>query len=242
MRTHTRKRLVISMTALAVLMVAGLIQAGDPVTMIETAAAQDCDCSCEGFAGVRQRMQELEDAVQSGGAAAMTPELQQLAACAGQCAMQWAQCGREAASGGQDEAAASAEPGDPDSEPQERKQADVSDVLGAPRDDLARFHGVYGDGSGRDFFVAEAARPEYAEQQLPPGYLMIGAMWGDVAPWYMKSVSDTRFEQQWVNPGGEPIVARFELDGQGNARALVFEAVFADRGALARTGDLPEGW
>ncbi|HSH40603.1 MAG TPA: hypothetical protein VK973_00560 [Arenicellales bacterium] len=242
MRTRSWQRLLTAWFALAAIATAGLIHSGGGVTLVETASSQDCDCSCEGFAGIRDRMRELEDAVQSGGAAAMTPELQQLAACAGQCAMQWAQCERDAASGSRNDAAGSSEPGEPDSEPRGEAQADVSDVLGEPRDDLARFHGVYGDGSGRDFFVAEAARPEYAEQQLPRGYLMIGAMWGDVAPWYMQSVSETRFEQQWVNPGGEPIVARFEIDDDGNARALVFETVFADRGALPRTGDLPEGW
>lgn len=117
--------------------------------------------------------------------------------------------------------------------------------LGEPRDDLERFIGVYGDPgdeNGRDFFVAPAKRPEYAEEQLPEGYLMIGAMWGDVAPWYMKSVSDVRFEQQWVNPASEPVIAEFELGPDGNAVALRFETWFDDRGRLERIGDLPEGW
>jgi len=117
--------------------------------------------------------------------------------------------------------------------------------LGEPRDDLDRFYGVDGDPNdenGRDFFVAPAQRPEYAENQLPQGYLMVGAMWGDVAPWYMMSVSDTRFEQQWVNPGGEAIIVEFELGPEDNAVAIVFETVFDDRGRLERLGDLPEGW
>jgi hypothetical protein len=119
--------------------------------------------------------------------------------------------------------------------------------LGEPRNDLERFYGVYGDpndNSGRNFFVTQARTPPYAEQapQIPEGYLMIGAMWGDVAPWYMKSVSETRFEQQWVNSGAEPIVVEFELDPDGNAVALSFDTVFADRGRLARVGDLPEGF
>jgi hypothetical protein len=119
--------------------------------------------------------------------------------------------------------------------------------LGEPRDDLARFYGLYGDPSdpnGRNFFVTEAVTPPFAEQapQIPPGYIMIGAMWGDVAPWYMKSLSETRFEQQWTMAGMEPIIVEFELDNDGNAIAITFETGFADRGRLHRIGDLPEGF
>lgn len=212
--------------------------------VMETAAAQECDCSCEAFAGFTARMEELRDAMQSGEAAAMTPEMQQAAVCGPQCAMQWSQCSREGtsdAAGSSDSSKAADEAtagGD-----ETGNQADAPFPLGEPRDDLERFYGVYGDGeSGRDFFVAAAKRPPGAEKEIPPGYLMIGAMWGDVAPWYMKSVSETRFEQQWVNPGSEPIVAGFELDDRGNARAIVFETLFEDRGTLKRLRDLPEGW
>jgi hypothetical protein len=119
--------------------------------------------------------------------------------------------------------------------------------LGEPRDDLARFHGLYGDASdpnGRNFFVTEAVTPPFAEQapQIPPGYIMIGPMWADVAPWYMKSLSETRFEQQWLMPGAETILVEFKLDNDGNAVALTFDTVFTDRGRLERLGDLPEGF
>jgi hypothetical protein len=119
--------------------------------------------------------------------------------------------------------------------------------LGEPRDDLARFYGVYGDPldpNGRNFFVTEAVTPPFAEQapQIPPGYIMIGAMWGDVSPWYMKSLSETRFEQQWVFSGAEPMIVEFELNDSGQAIALSFVTVFADRGRLERIGDLPDGF
>ena len=120
--------------------------------------------------------------------------------------------------------------------------------LGEPRDDLERFFGLYGDTNhpGRDFFVAEAKRPEWAEQapEIPPGYLVIGAMWGDVSPWNMKAVSDTRFEQQSlgdVRPA-EPIGVVFEVGEDKNAVGITFETVFDDRGPLKRLGDLPEEW
>ncbi|MDZ7842401.1 MAG: hypothetical protein U5R46_16500 [Gammaproteobacteria bacterium] len=233
-------------SAAAFLFLGGALAQGVP----GMAAAQDCDCSCEVFASFRERMQEFSDAAGSGEAVVMPPELQQVAVCGGQCAMQWAQCGspgtaavpavpvqEPADSAGGSGAEASASGGDAVA------PSDESYPLGEPRDDLERFHGVYGDGaSNRNFFVTAAEPPRYSEQEIPPGYLMIGAMWGDVAPWYMKSLSETRFEQQWVNPGGEPITAVFEVDGDGKARALVFETVFADRGRLERVGDLPEGW
>lgn len=119
--------------------------------------------------------------------------------------------------------------------------------LGRPRDDLDRFYGVYGDAAhpGRDFFVTQAKRPAYAEQAppIPPGYLMIGAMWGDVAPWYMKSISETEFEQAWVpDYAPEPIEVRFEIGEEGLVVAMEFQTVFDDRGRLQRLGDLPEEW
>ena len=116
--------------------------------------------------------------------------------------------------------------------------------LGEPRADLERFYGVYGDGeSARNFFVAPAEMPPGSERQLPDGYLMVGAMWGDVAPWYMKSLSDLRFEQQWVSSYQDaPLRVAFELGPDSSAVALTFETMFADRGRLQRIGDLPEGW
>lgn len=222
------------------------------LTLKDAEAAQKCDCSCEVFTAFKSRMQEMGEAVKSGeSAAAMTPELQQAAACAGQCAMQWAQCKRgdtagtaSAPEGGMNTEtdSASATSDEAPAATESRTQADKEYTLGEPRDDLERFYGLYGDGSGKNFFVTRAKRPEYAEKQIPPGYLMIGAMWGDVAPWYMKSVSETRFEQQWVNPASEPVIAEFELDSDGDARAIIFETVFADRGRLTRVGNLPEGW
>lgn len=120
--------------------------------------------------------------------------------------------------------------------------------LGTPRDDLERFYGLYGnpDNPGRDFFVVEAKRPKFAEQapEIPPGYLMIGATWGDVAPWYMKALSETSFEQQTLGDfkPPEPIVVVFEAAEGQNAVAITFETVFADRGRLKRLGDVPEEW
>lgn len=222
-----------------------IVWAGAAHVLHGDAAARECDCSCEALNEFKTRMQELSEAAQSGGAGAMTPELTQAAACGAQCAAQWSQCGREAAADPESSAKeeSSGKPAKASGIPDAAKQAAAPHPLGEPREDLERFYGVYGDGdSGRNFFVTAARRPEYAERQIPPGYLMIGAMWGDVAPWYMKSVSETRFEQQWTTPGAEPIIAEFETNEEGGARTLVFETVFDDRGRLQRVGELPEDW
>lgn len=190
-------------------------------------------------------MEALRERAESGESAVMTPELQQAAVCAGQCALQWSECLRAEAGGAPAEPAQEPEAtGDAASSAGEAVETvDDSYPLGEPRDDLKRFYGAYGDGdSGKNFFVTAARSPRCSEKEMPPGYLMIGAMWGDIAPWYMKSLSEIHFEQQRVNPGIAPVIAEFDVDGDGSARPVTFETIFADRGRLKRLGDLPEGW
>jgi hypothetical protein len=58
---------------------------------------------------------------------------------------------------------------------------------GAPRKDLARFEGLYGDpvepDSPRKLFVTRSC----------DGFLVVGAMWGDVSPWWMRSEDELHF-------------------------------------------------
>lgn len=126
---------------------------------------------------------------------------------------------------------------------QELEEANPQHPLGTPRDDLQRFYGVYGvAGERRNFFVSEASASA-GEKPVPPGYLMVGTMWGDVQPWHMKSLGDTRFEQAYVGQYQDsPLVVEFHTDGDGNAVALTFSGMFEDRGRLERIGDLPDGW
>ena len=119
--------------------------------------------------------------------------------------------------------------------------------LGKPRDDVERYFGLYGDPGRGQFFVTEAKRPKYAEQspEIPPGYLAIGAMWGDVAPMSMKSLSETKFEQVDLSDFApdEPSVAEFEFGPDGIAVALTFTSgSFSDFGRRVRVGNLPEEW
>jgi hypothetical protein len=120
--------------------------------------------------------------------------------------------------------------------------------LGPPLADPSRYFGVYAsdDQPDRQWFVAEAKRPAYAEQapEVPPGHLALGAMFGDVAPWHLRTLSETEFEQAWVpDYQPEPVFIEFELDDEGRAVALRFmDEQNASLGRLERRADLPEGW
>ena len=121
-------------------------------------------------------------------------------------------------------------------------------ALGAALADPSRYFGVYAsaDRPDRQWFVAEAKRPAYAEQapEVPPGRLALGAMFGDVAPWHLRTLSETEFEQAWVSDHQpETVSIQFELDDDGWAVALRFtNEQNASLGRLERQADLPEGW
>lgn len=120
--------------------------------------------------------------------------------------------------------------------------ADEAHPLGAPRDDLARFYGIYGtpgDEFGRDYLVAPAEAPMGRELRIPEGYLMIVARWGDVAPWYMAATGDTRFERRMRGDFGSAAVVSFETGPDGQAEALILETSPDDRDRLDRLDDLP---
>lgn len=111
-----------------------------------------------------------------------------------------------------------------------------------------RYYGVYANPErpNRQWFVAAAQRPEHAEQapEVPPGHLAVGALFGDVAPWHLRTLSETEFEQAWT--GGfdsDPVTVELELDAEGRAVALTFtNETFAAEGRLERVGDLPDEW
>lgn len=115
---------------------------------------------------------------------------------------------------------------------------------GTPRADLDRFHGLYGtpgDPNGRNYFVAKARAPYGSDLKIPDGLLTIGAMWGDVAPWIMKSLEDARFLRPGWNAYNPDIHVRFETDGDGKATAMILEDFeYEPRTRLERIGDLPD--
>ncbi|MGH7571076.1 MAG: hypothetical protein ACREMK_04440 [Gemmatimonadota bacterium] len=124
-------------------------------------------------------------------------------------------------------------------EEEEAAYADAHEVQydrGKPRDDLARFHGLYGDPgdagpAARRLWVADAC-----------GYLAIGATWGDAMPWVMRSISDTAFIAATVYPGVEPFKAEFRMAADGRAETLTHNGILAIGNSLPRVGELPEGW
>ena len=126
--------------------------------------------------------------------------------------------------------------------------ADGEPALGMPLAEPGRYYGVYATEAepNRSWFVAAAKRSPYAEQapEVPPGYLSLGAMFGDVAPWHLKTLSATDFVQAHPGPGQtEPLAIRFELDAEGHAAAFTFtQGAYAPPGRFLRVGDLPDGW
>lgn len=126
--------------------------------------------------------------------------------------------------------------------------AAADDPFGTPLESPERYYGVYANPAkpDRKWFVTEAKRSPMAEQapEVPPGHLAIGAMFGDVAPWHMKTLSETTFEQAYVNSfQPEPTAVEFELRADGRAVAMTFtNSQMASEGRLERVGDLPEGW
>lgn len=108
--------------------------------------------------------------------------------------------------------------------------------LGEPREDLARFHGLYGDPANDRaprFVVGEAQAEGLGPQ---PGFLMISP--ANAGAWYMRSVAEARFEQ-WAPADGVAVVVAFETDANGAAVALVFETALPDVGRLERLGAAP---
>ena len=113
---------------------------------------------------------------------------------------------------------------------------------GPALDDPGRYHGLYDSPEGDTWFVAESEPPMGMEMQIPPGHLMIGATFGDVAPYFLRTESETRFLRPGYNEYNPDIVVEFDLPDTGPATALSF--TFGDREpeSWVRTGDLPESW
>lgn len=187
---------------------------------------QGCDCSCEGFAKFRSMASG-----QSG--AGLTPEMQAAAACYGQCMQAWMQCARQAQSSTSAKDEKTWDCDERPNSPEERRKwreacsdQAASDYwpsrLGPSRDDLDRLHGEYRNPDlGWVVAPAEASMEmqDGGRGQIPPGYLMVYATRGDVAPYYLRSVGDTRFA--YTNTRGERKFAEFETGADGRATALI---------------------
>ncbi len=165
-------------------------------------------------------------------------------------------CGQQQSSDSQPVAEGVAEPSTAPAE-RARRANELPDGTLAPSTDSGlgpaiqspeRYYGLYAapDRPNRQWFITEARNPEYAEfaPDVPPGHLMLGAMFGDVAPWQLRTLSETEFVQARLSAGAnEPIEIEFRLDDSSRATALRFSGgPFANEAWLERVGDLPEGW
>ena len=121
------------------------------------------------------------------------------------------------------------------------------EILGPGRDDLARFQGVYGDPEAQD--QATVPRNFFVDRTCD-GHLRLGAAWGDVSPWTLKSISETEFVEGFI-PDGQPaaIHIRFQLSADGRPTGLThnLNEVWALAGEPARTriarlDGLPPEW
>ena len=114
---------------------------------------------------------------------------------------------------------------------QERSQQEnIVKYEGEPRKDLERFTGLYGDPEGSDpnhkLWVTVSC----------DGYLVSGAMWGDVAPWWMKSTGDKVFTYQ---DSFSKLKMEFETDGSGKAVKMKHDLEYL-KSPLERVGPLPD--
>lgn len=71
--------------------------------------------------------------------------------------------------------------------------AQGEDRWGPALNEPERYHGLYDDLEGDTWFVAPAEPPIGMEMQIPPDHIMIGATFGDVAPYFMRTESETLF-------------------------------------------------
>jgi predicted flap endonuclease-1-like 5' DNA nuclease len=109
-----------------------------------------------------------------------------------------------------------------------QEQEQIVNFQGQPRDDLKRFTGLYGDPSdpNRNLWVTVSC----------DGYLVSGAMWGDVAPWWMKSVGDNVFTYQ---DSFSKLKMEFETDANGKAVSMKHDLEHL-KSPLKRLGPLPD--
>lgn len=106
---------------------------------------------------------------------------------------------------------------------------------GPARADLARFHGIYGDQppTPGTIFVRETC----------DGHLQVGGLYGDVAPWTMRSESDLAFVQAFVPPTQEMPEVRVEFVlAPGGAVRAVRHGLTGQTLTIERSGGLPDGW
>lgn len=112
---------------------------------------------------------------------------------------------------------------------QQNKEANEQ---GKARDDLERFTGLYGDpaetNKNRRLWVMVSC----------DGYLVSGAIWGDVSPWWMRSAADKVFT---YSDSFSNFKIEFKTDTNGKARRMIHDLNFM-KSPLERLGPIPDDW
>lgn len=118
------------------------------------------------------------------------------------------------------------------SEEEQLSKDNYKTLLGEARKDLERFTGLYGNpeekNEHRKLWVMVSC----------DGYLVSGALWGDVAPWWMKTEGDKTFSyaDSFVKVNME-----FETDANGKAVRMVHDLSYM-KTPLERLGPVPDDW
>lgn len=110
------------------------------------------------------------------------------------------------------------------------QQQTILDRQGEPRDDLDRFKGVYGDPND-----PESPRQLWVNVSCD-GYLVIGAMWGDAAPWWMRSESENLFT---LEDSFNDIRVEFQSGGESTGMSHNLEFI---ESPLQHLNSLPQDW
>jgi len=115
-------------------------------------------------------------------------------------------------------------------EKQKTDQNNIVEFEGEPRKDLERFTGLYGDPAVKDktrrFWVAVSC----------DGYLVVGALWGDVSPWWMRSESNKVFT---YSDSFSKLKFEFVTDKNGKALEMMHD-IKSMKTPLKRVGPLPD--
>jgi hypothetical protein len=113
-----------------------------------------------------------------------------------------------------------------------KKDNEVASNQDKPRDDLERFTGLYGDPSDKD------KNRKLWVMISCDNYLVVGALWGGAAPWWMKSESDKEFTYA---DSFTSLKIEFVTDANGKAIKMNHDLSYL-KNPLDRLEPIPEDW
>jgi len=113
-----------------------------------------------------------------------------------------------------------------------KKDNEIVSDQGKPRDDLERFTGLYGDSSDKD------KNRKLWVMVSCDNYLVVGALWGGAAPWWMKSESDKKFSyaDSFIS-----LKIEFVTDANGKAIKMNHDLSYL-KNPLERLEPIPADW